>query len=162
MTVLRTPSTLPRNQTIASSTVARRASCSASRALLLLHFAALGDVVVCADPIIVVWNGAVDDGDDAAVRRFGDETHVLAFGHAVEQFGVYFSDRVQVSLFEAMTHDLGQPGAGSDDIRRQPVHLPIAFVADEKPPGFVEHHDALCHVVQRERQQAAAAAAAAA
>ncbi len=51
VTVLSTPSTLPRNQTMASSTAARRAACSLEQSAFLLGRTALGDVVMGSDPV---------------------------------------------------------------------------------------------------------------
>ncbi len=121
-----------------------------------LRVAALGDVVMRADPVEAAGNGTIDDGDGAAVVEFGDEALGLAGFEEFQKFGaVLLRITAQAASLEAMADDVLERGTGFDDVRRQPVDLAVAGIADHETPGGVEHHHALCHVVECEIDEAA-------
>src|SRR4029077_9374352 len=124
--------------------------------VFLLHFAAFGDVVVGSDPVRAAGYRVVGDRDGAAVGQFGDEADDLSGRNDFHELGDVFVRIVrQAAGSGAQPDDVGEPGAGFYDVRRQIVDFQIAVVANDEARVRVEHHDALGHVVERELEQLA-------
>ena len=140
--------TKPRNGLIDD----RAARCLlAQQRVLPLCLAALGDVVMGADPIIAARNSSVDDRNGAAVGQFGHETHDLSGRHALPQFGaILFGIADQAAGLGAVRDNLHQQRAGLHDIGGQPINRQISIVANHETAGMVKHHHALGHVIDRQ------------
>jgi len=120
----------------------------AEQGIFLFHLAALGDVVVGADPVCAAGYGAVDHRNRAAVGQFGDEADDFSGRHDLHELGdVFVRIARQAAGSGAQPNDIGEPG------RRQVVDFQVAIVADDGARLGVEHHDALGHVVERKLEQ---------
>ena len=84
--------------------------------------------------------------NDAAVRQLLGSAEQLPqpADPAVDEVFRPYVEAVGEAVFEDLPHGR----AGLHLLRRQPVHLGVALVADDQPLLAVEHGEALRHVVQ--------------
>src|SRR5580704_6490550 len=119
----------------------------AEQGVFLLYLAALGDVVVGSDPVHAAGDRSIDDRNGASVGQFGDEADDLSGRNDFHELGDVFVRIVrQAAGSGAQPNDIGEPGTGFYDVRRQIVDFQIAFIANDQARVRVEHYDALGHV----------------
>ena len=155
-TVLSTPSTLSRNQAMASSMAARRASWAPSRAFFCSTLRR--SVMSWWVPIQYAPPGIARLTTAMARPSGNSETKLTTFPAAMISMSsaTYLSGSIrQAAGSGAQPNDIGESRAGLHDVRRQIVDFQIAVVANDEARLGVEHHDALGHVVERELEQLA-------
>lgn len=111
---------------------------------------ALGDVLVGGNPTAGRHRPA-GDRNDAPVGQLDDLLDRLPRRHRRLKLGdiAFWIGLREAPGFHAMRDEAAQGAAGLHHVRRQPVDLEIALVADDQPGLGVEHQQALGHVVDR-------------
>src|SRR5262249_52951032 len=94
------------------------------------------------------------DRDDTPVLPLDDLVAGLALGEVVHKLLDVFVrvDRERPGR-HAVSDKVAQRATGAADIRREPVHLDVALIAEDEPHVGVEHRHALGHVVEDHVEQ---------
>src|ERR1700730_13693612 len=106
-----------------------------------------------ADPVVTHSDWTINDRNRPAIWAFDDRSNRLSLRHrrqeAVAVFG-WIPDEVSGRF--AKPDNLRKGTAGLQNGGRQPIHLNVALIANDKTPDRIEHDDALRHVIQRRGQ----------
>jgi hypothetical protein len=110
--------------------------------------ALLGDVIMGRKPAAARKRFVLGQ-NDASIARFYVESGALAFGHVVDDMLAISIDVAgKQTGIPAVPHQLMHRAAGPYHLRRQPVHIDVALIAQHDAALRVEHAQALRHIIE--------------